>query len=279
MPSSGVGAARHGKDREMPSDSIHSDPWTIEPSSGPIVACAIHGGHDLRPEIARRMLLSDAGRRREEDPYTGDWTSIGDSRVTVHRSRFEVDLNRERDCAVYLEPSDCWDLSVRSESLPEPEIEKSRFLHDRFYEDLYDLLDQTRTRWGRFVLLDLHTYNHRRDGAHSPPADPEQNPDINVGTGSVDRQTWGPLIDRIVADLGKFSVNGAPLQVGENVKFKGAHLVRWVNSTFPHSCALALEVKKIFMDEITGELDHRAWTEIHRALQAAETACRDELDR
>lgn len=262
----------------MPQDSIQPTPWTIEHSSGPIVCSAIHGGHDLRPEIARRMLLSDADRRREEDPYTGDWTSIGDSKVVVHRSRFEVDLNRQRDCAVYLEPSDCWDLDVRSAALPEQEIEESRSLHERFYEDLYELLDETRrTRWGRFVVLDLHTYNHRREGAHSPAADPEQNPDINVGTGSVDRDAWGPLIDRVIRELGSCCVNGASLQVGENVKFKGAHLVQWVNSTFPDACALAIEVKKIFMDEITGELDRQAWQEVHMALQTAASGCRSEL--
>ena len=38
-------------------------PWT-----GPLVATSVHAGHDLRPEIAAAMTLSEDDRFREEDP-------------------------------------------------------------------------------------------------------------------------------------------------------------------------------------------------------------------
>jgi N-formylglutamate deformylase len=248
----------------------------LQRGPGRIVATAIHGGHELRPEIADLLCLGEAERLREEDPYTGDWTTIGSSRVVVHRSRFEVDLNRPREESVYLEPGQCWNLQIWSEPPQAQLVEASKRLHDRFYRQLYELLEHTRNRWGRFVLLDLHSYNHRRDGK---PADPAGNPDVNVGTESVDRVVWGQLIDGLIEDLRSFEVNGRPLEVGENVKFKGAHLVRWVNATFPESCALALEVKKIFMDELTGSLDEAAWKEVHRALECAAAGCLDEIGR
>lgn len=252
-------------------------PWIFERADGPLVATAIHGGHYLRPEVGRLTALDDAERLREEDPYTGEWTAIGDSRAVVHRSRFEVDLNRDRECSVYLEPSDCWNLQVRSAPLPAEVVEESRALHDRFYAELGALLQDTQDRFGRFVLLDLHTYNHRRDGPDAPSADPASNPDVNIGTGSVDRQAWGGLVDRLIYDLQGFEVNGEALDVRENVKFVGAHLVEWVNSHFPGGCAVAIEVKKIFMDEISGELDPTAHKQVHRALEGAASGCRSWL--
>ena len=54
---------------------------------------------------------------------------------------------------------------------------------------------------GSVVVYDLHSYNHRRAGPDGPPADPVQNPDVNLGTGSLDRDRWGPLVDRFMADL------------------------------------------------------------------------------
>ncbi len=39
---------------------------------GPIVATAIHNGHDVRPEVRELLAISEEDRLREEDPFTGD---------------------------------------------------------------------------------------------------------------------------------------------------------------------------------------------------------------
>lgn len=251
-------------------------PWSISRGEGPVVATAIHGGHDMRPEVARYVALGDAERRREEDLYT-DWTDAGDSQVVVRRSRFEVDLNRPRDKAVYLSPEDCWGLELWSEPLPEEIVEDSRRLHDQFYEELHALIDYTWQRWGKVLILDLHSYNHRRTGSGQPPADQRSHPDINVGTRWVDRRKWGPLIDTLQQSLRSHQVKGAKLDVAENIKFEGAYLVQWANATFTDVCALALEVKKIYMDEVAGKLDYEACEQVSAALKSAASACRREL--
>ncbi len=71
-------------------------PWSFTDSFVPVVATAIHAGHDLRPAVASCTALDDATRLREEDPFTDHLTSVGGSTVVAHRSRFEVDLNRPR---------------------------------------------------------------------------------------------------------------------------------------------------------------------------------------
>lgn len=239
-----------------------SHAFTVIRGDSPIVATAIHDGHAVRPEVARHLALSEPQRLREEDPYTGEWTRIAPNQVIVHRSRFEVDLNRPRDGSVYLEPADAWGLNVWSSALPGAELEQSLAQYDAFYRQMFSLLNALRERHGRFVVLDLHTYNHRREGAEGPAASTSDNPDINLGTGTMDRRRWEPLVDRFLHDLRSFDYPGRTLDARENVRFRGGFFPRWIHATFPDSgCALAVEVKKFFMDEWTGALDseRHAW--------------------
>src|SRR4051812_15257688 len=107
----------------------------------PVVAVAVHAGHDLRPEIAARIALPDDVRLREEDPFTDRIAGAAARALVLHRSRFEVDLNRPRDQAVYERPSDAWGLAVWSRPLGEAVLERSRQLHDSFYVELGATLD------------------------------------------------------------------------------------------------------------------------------------------
>ena len=50
--------------------------WTQTIGEGPLVAVALHAGHDLRPEVREIMNLTEEERLREEDPFTGEWTEI-----------------------------------------------------------------------------------------------------------------------------------------------------------------------------------------------------------
>lgn len=230
--------------------------FTVVVGEGPVVATAIHDGHEVRPDVAAHLALPDSARLREEDPYTGAWTTIVPSSVVVHRSRFEVDLNRPRDAAIYLEPSQAWGLHVWGSPLPKAAHMRSLTIYDEFYRAMFSFFQSLARRYGKFVVLDLHSYNHRRDGADGPTASPGDNPDINVGTGTMDRQRWRPVVEQFLHDLQCFEWQSPIRKVGENVRFRGGHFPRWIHETFPdHGCALAVEVKKFFMDEWTGRLD------------------------
>ena len=64
------------------------------------------------------MALSDADRLREEDPFTGEAVRGVPQHVIAHRSRFEFDLNRDSENAVYRTPEQSWGLEVwKSEAL------------------------------------------------------------------------------------------------------------------------------------------------------------------
>ena len=234
---------------------------------GPIVAVAIHHGHDLRPAIRDLVALTDEERLREEDPGTGEFTEIAPTRIVVHRSRFEMDLNRPRDGAVYRTPEDAWGLEVWKQETSQDEVDRTLAQYDHFYDSLRDTLVAIERAHKRFVVFDIHSYNHRREGPDGPPADPAGNPDVNLGTGSMDRKFWAPVVDAFVGSLSKCNVGGAPLDVRENVRFQGGNLSRWVHEHFPQTgCALAIELKKTFMNEWTGEFDAERTAEMRAAL-------------
>jgi hypothetical protein len=161
--------------------------FTIVHGESPLIAAAVHDGHEVRPDVAAHLALADRDRRREEDPFTATWTTVSDSRIVARRSRFEVDLNRSRDRAVYRRPEDAWGVDVWKGEPPTELLERSLKQYDDFYAAVEDLLADKARRHGRFVVYDLHSYNHMRNGADAEPADAESNPEVNIGTGSMDR--------------------------------------------------------------------------------------------
>jgi hypothetical protein len=254
--------------------------WQTEFGDGALVACAIHDGHDVRPKVADCLRLDSVQRQYEEDPYTGEWTTIAPTRVIVRRSRFEVDLNRPREKAVYITPADAWGLEVWRCSPASEMVAESLRAYDDFYAHLRFVLDRLVARHGKVVVFDLHSYNHIRGDASGAPADPEGNPEVNLGTGTMDRGAWSPIVDRWLRAMRSHDYLGRRLDVRENVKFFGGQFPRWVHDNFPHTvCVLAIEVKKFFMNEWTGELEPAQHQAIGQALSAAATAVGDALEK
>ena len=252
--------------------------FDLHRADSPIVATAIHNGHTVRSEVEEAFAISEADRLREEDPFTGRFTDVAPTRIIGLRSRFEVDLNRPREKAVYITPDDAWGLKVWKHRPPADLIERSLAEYDEFYREVERLLTGLESRFGRFVVLDLHSYNHRRDGADKPAADPALNPEIIVGTSNMRREYWAPVVDRFINDLRQVDFPGHNLDVRENVKFRGGNFSRWIHDHFPDTgCALAIEFKKTFMDEWTGELYPETFALLKQALASTIPGIIDEL--
>ncbi len=232
--------------------------WTVSHGPGAVVATAIHDGHDLRPEVAGAMALDDAERLREEDPFTGQAIVDVPARVIVHRSRFEFDLNRAADSAVYETAEQSWGLEVWHGGTCEPALTKrSLAIHAEYYRSLAALLDGVAARHRRFLVIDVHSYNHRRDGPAWAPSPQDKAPDINIGTFSMPRDEWAFLVDPLMQAMSEFDFNGRRLDVRENIAFQGkGEQTRFIHKRYPgRACAIALEFKKFFMDEWSGQPD------------------------
>ncbi len=254
--------------------------FMVTEGDSPLVATAIHDGHEVRAEVAELLALNRQDRLREEDPFTRTLTVVADTRIVGLRSRFEVDLNRPRHQAVYSTPEEAWGLKVWRATPSAEVIARSLNQYDAFYTEVERVFANLKHRFGRFVVFDLHSYNYRRQGPDACPADPAKNPEVNIGTGTIDRDRWAPVIDRFIQDLGCFDFFGRQLDVRENVKFQGGHFHRWAHQTFPESaCSLAIEFKKFFMDEWSFQPDHVQIKAIYAALKSTVPGVLEELQK
>ena len=254
--------------------------WNFEKGSGPLLATAIHDGHNIRPDLKDIIFVSSKNRLREEDPFTGEWTAVATNRIVGLHSRFQVDLNRPREKAVYIAPEDAWGMTVWKEMPTEEQIAVSIAEYDAFYSEVRRILTELEKNFGKFVVFDLHSYNHLRGGPQGEPADPEGNPEVNIGTGTLDRALWAPVIDSFIKSLQDFDYFGRHLDVRENIKFRGGQFPRWINQNFPETgCAIAIEFKKFFMNEWTGKPDRKQINMIKKALKSTVPRVLDALKR
>jgi N-formylglutamate amidohydrolase len=157
-------------------------------------------------------------------------------------------------------------LNLWKKPLSDQLIELTLQQYRRIYQEISDGLNKLIQKHGKIVILDLHSYNHRRGGPDAPPDDPDKNPEINIGTGTMDRDYWAPVVDRFIADLKSYRFHGKAWDIRENVKFRGGYFPSWVHSNFAKSaCCISVEMKKFFMDEWSGKPD---WDTIEAVSEA-----------
>ena len=228
----------------------------------PILACAIHTGHDIRPELLRLTGVPEADRLREEDPYTGTIAELFSNHIILHSSRFETDLNRAPAMAVYQKPEDCWDLPARTGLIPAELLEELQTDYNDWYVILRYQIERLLQFNHKLIILDLHSFNHRRQGPGMPPDPQAQNPDIIIGRNNLPRELY-PRIDQLRALLDGKEWSGINLDCRCDVKFSGGNLSRWINYNFSgRVVCLAIEFKKIWMDEWSGTVYEPGFTEL-----------------
>lgn len=255
--------------------------WKIFEGEGPIIATAIHDGHGIRESLRPYLSISDAGRRREEDPLTAVLASVGDTAVRMRTSRFEFDVNRPRDKAISTDPADTWGLRIWKSDLPESEIRHSLDRYMSFYRTMAELLDRKLEEAGSLLVLDIHSYNHRRDGKDLPAAAQAANPDIDLGETTLDAERWGGVVRNFREALARSVVGGRHPDVRSNVRYPGGgHFPEWVHSRYgKDACTISLEYKKIYMDEWTGQADVAIIDDFRSSLEDAVAAVRDRFSQ
>lgn len=251
--------------------------YSIKRAQHPIIATAIHDGHLIDRALHPYLNLEEHERFREEDPYTDYLATLPVSHITVQTSRFQIDLNRKRSKAIYRTPDDAWGLQVWKTELPDTLVAELLQQYDAFYAQLASLLDDTINRFGHFVVLDIHSYNHRRDDPDTRAAKKE-NPEINIGT-AHNKEEWKTFGQHFVRFLRHHRIMGHHADVRENVKFGGGGFSEWINQNYgKQGCVLSLEFKKVFMDEWTGRVDMRHLNDLKQMLHAAIPFLLDALD-
>jgi len=144
-------------------------------------------------------------------------------------------------------------------------------LHRQFYDWIAQRVEAMIKENGRILVLDVHSYNHRREGRSAEPDDPKVSPDIDLGATTLNRDVYGGLLDRFGDALRSRPVAGQPPEVGTNIRWQdGGHFPEWLHAKYGDAaCVITLEYKKIFMDEWGQSADILALQDLREGFLAA----------
>jgi hypothetical protein len=94
------------------------------------------------------------------------------------------------------------------------------------------------------------------------------------------REQWAWLLEPLMEAMRAYNFDGRHLDVRENVAFQGkGQLTRFVHERYPgQACAIAIEFKKFYMDEWTGEPDPSALAHMRGFIDHVTVAAHTLLD-
>ncbi|WP_437918476.1 N-formylglutamate amidohydrolase [Sphingobacterium sp. LRF_L2] len=225
--------------------------FQVRHAESPFWTFAIHDGHQVSPAILPYLQLDETQRLREEDPYTGSIAELPVNQFLVSTSRFQLDINRAPDDAIYLHPDQAWGLTVWKKELPKNLLQLLYHEHELIYKQIDHWIQETIKKHGYFVIFDIHSYNAKRGGPDDI-VDKEKNPQINLGT-AYNNPRWQAAIACFLQSVAKQNLFDTKIDIRENVKFKGGFLAQHLIRRFGEDgFVLSIEFRKDFMDEWTG---------------------------
>ena len=211
----------------------------------PIICAAIHNGHNLRADLDKTFLLSKEERFFEEDPYTDELISSFPIQLIGNDSRFEYDLNRAKTLSTYFKTA--WDKQVWQKPLSQKQRAKSHCKHQSFYNVLEAIITVIEKQFSNAIVFDIHSYNYKRIEKNTPT--------FNIGSGQIDTERWGNIVSQCEKQLNRIVLPNLEVRAATDEVFHGrGYLITHVNAHFDNTLVLPIEVKKIFMDESTGDV-------------------------
>ncbi len=207
----------------------------------PYLCGAVHDGHQFRRELWDNCLHTEYDRWYEEDPCTKEFVKTNPIVIAGCDSRFEYDLNRDPDNAIY---TDAWGKQLWKEPLSAEMHEKSLAKHNAFYDVVQALVQKLESMFGAVVVYDMHSYNWRRWDREVPV--------INLGTSNIDNERFGESVESWRQSLSELILPGGIESTSHiNDTFQGnGYFLKFITKNFKNTLVLATEFKKIYCHEI-----------------------------
>ncbi|WP_232771324.1 flavohemoglobin expression-modulating QEGLA motif protein [Colwellia sp. 12G3] len=211
----------------------------------PIICAAIHNGQRLRSELEKSFLLSDEEQFYEEDPYTDELISSFPIQIIGNDSRFEYDLNRAKALSTYFKTA--WDKQVWDKPLTPKQRVKSHNKHQSFYNVLEAIIAVIEKQFNNAIVFDIHAYNYKTLEKNTPT--------FNIGSEQIDVERWGRVVSLFEKQLNRIVLPNLNVRAATDEVLQGrGYLITHINAHFDNTLVIPTEVKKIFMDESSGEL-------------------------
>ena len=225
------------------------------------VCGAVHDGHQFRKELWKNCLHSEYERWFEEDPCTKTFVKSHPIVIAGCDSRFEYDLNRHPDNAIY---EDAWGKKLWKAPLSWEQHDRSIQKHDNFYNVVDALISKLEEKFGVVVVYDMHSYNWRRWDREVPV--------INLGTQNIDNERFGTLIENWRESLSKLELPYGMRATSKlnDTFFGNGYFLKFITKNFSNTLVLATEFKKIYCDELTQVI-------LPEVVAAIETQLREKL--
>ena len=232
-------------DAEEAFEAVSNDySFTVKISEyAPYVCGAVHDGSQFRKSLWENCLHSEYDRWYEEDPCTKEMVQSHPVVIAGCDSRFEYDLNRGPDTAIY---EDAWGKKLWRDPLPETEKEHSLRKHSAFYQVTHALMSKIESKYHRAIVFDMHSYNWKRWDREVPV--------WNLGTTNIDNERFGGLVESWRKKLADMDLpNGINTTAGINDTFYGkGYFLKYITDHFKNTLVLATEIAKVYCDEYSG---------------------------
>ena len=224
----------------------------------PYVCVALHDGGNLRPELEEICLLNKEERYYEEDPHTGEMIKSLPITLIGCDSRYEYDLNRNEENCIY---DVAWGRKVWKRELTQEEREISLEKHRNFFKVIDALVTKLEKDFGAAIFYDIHSYNFKRH---------LQSHVFNIGIENIDIKKYNNQISFWKKQLAGIKIRKIKADVSVNHIFYGrGQLLVHIKNKYNNTLVLATEVKKIYMDELTGQLYPMILRDVTKGLKNA----------
>lgn len=207
------------------------------------VCGAVHDGHQFRKSLWENCIHTEYERWYEEDPCTRQMVQTHPIVISGCDSRFEYDLNRAPDTAIY---DDAWGKQLWKTPLPDAARKHSLAKHSNFYKVVHALMEKLESLHDKVLVFDMHSYNWKRWDREVPT--------WNLGTANIDTPRFGAIAEAWSQKLGKMKLpNGIASTSKINDTFHGnGYFLKYITQNFANTLVLATEISKIYCDELTG---------------------------
>lgn len=228
--------------------------WIKIDSYSHYICGAVHDGHQFRKELWTKCLHNEYERWYEEDPATKNMVQSHPIVIAGCDSRFEYDLNRAPEVAIY---EDAWGKQLWKNSLKSEVKERSLEKHLNFYKVVHELVSKIESKYGAAIVYDMHSYNWRRWDREVPV--------INLGTSNIDNIKYASCVESWCTTLSEIQL---PYQITAtaaiNDTFKGnGYFLKYITKHFKNTLVLATEFSKIYCHE----LEYVMYPEIVHAIE------------
>lgn len=225
---------------------VESGAFTVKIDEyAPIICAAIHNGQNVRADLEKPFLFSNAERFHEEDPYTHELISSFPIQLIGNDSKFEYDLNRAKTLSTYFKTAQ--DKQVWDKPLSKTQRAKSHGKHQSFYNVLKVIIEVVERAFKNAIVFDIHSYNYKQIKGNTPT--------FNIGSGQIDVERWGSVVNQFEKQLSRIVLPNIDVRSATNEVFNGqGFLITYVNAHFDNTLVIPTNVKKIFMDEVSGDV-------------------------